>query len=120
MAYNSLRGVDPKTLRTKKPKSEKEQLIFVQSNNPNNPTIFPKILAFIDYLKTEPKYEKLFEKISVIKSETQPPNLERTLRKSYFGTRMFDYGSHQCGVCSTCKFIEVRNNVFFEHANPPF
>ena len=118
-AYNSLRGVDPKTLRTKKPKSEKEQLIFVQSNNPNNPTIFPKILAFIDYLKTEPKYEKLFEKISVIKSETQPPNLERTLKKSYFGTRMFDYGSHQCGVCSTCKFIEVRNNVFFEHANPP-
>ena len=106
-------------LRTKTPKEDKEQLIFVESNNPNNPQVFQKILDFINFLKKDPKYDSLLKNIEIIKSQKQTLNLEKLLKRSYFGTEKFIFGSHKCGSCSSCKFIEERGSVYFHRADPP-
>ena len=118
-ALNSLKGKDVNELRTKTPKVDKEQLIFVESNNPNNPQVFQKILDFINFLKTDPKYDSLLKNIEIIKSQKQTLNLEKLLKRSYFGTEKFIFGSHKCGSCSSCKFIEERGSVYFHRADPP-
>ena len=103
-AYNSLKGMDPKVLRTITPKVAKEQLIFVQSNNPNNPQVFPKMITCINYLQTDPKYDKLLKGVEIIKSEKQTQNFEKIFKRSYFGTEKFNFGAHKCGGCSSCSF----------------
>ena len=119
-AIANLNRADLKDLRTKTPKQEKDQLIFVQSNNPNNPQVFSKMLTFIDYLKTDPKYSILLKGVEIMKSESQPPNLERMFKRSYFGEEQFNFGSHKCGGCSSCKFMEERDSVYFHRVDIDF
>ena len=105
--------MDVNELRTKTPKVDKEQLIFVESNNPNNPQVFQKILDFINFLKTDPKYDSLLKNVEIIKSQKQTLNLEKLLKRSYFGTEKFNFGSHKCGSCSilTIKSLPLNDQL---------
>ena len=107
--------MDTKVLRQKVVKDKKKQLVFVQTHNPLNPNVFNKLRSFVENLKTNERFSKLFDTVEVIKSEKQPKNLGNLLQHSYFGSNMFDHGVTKCGAtrCITCKYIEEGNTVYF-------
>ena len=121
--FQILLNIDIDRLRQKVVREKKQQLVFVQTRNPQNPNVFKRLLSLVDLLKTDERYANLLDKVDIIKSERQPPNLGNLLQHSYFGTKKFDHGVKKCGAtppCSTCKFLEEGDSVYFPHADTHF
>ena len=120
--FEILRDIDANILRQKVIKEKKQQLIFVETRNPENPNVFNKLRGFIEHLTTNERLSKILGKVEIIKSERQPKNLGDLLQHSYFGTKMFDFGVKKCGAspCITCRFIEEGVSVYFPHVDTHF
>ena len=120
LCFENVLKIDQQTLRLKVAKEKKEQIIFVNTNNPCNPPVFGDLMKYINCLKIrkQGKFSNLFKNVDFIQSKKQPSNLGDTLQHSYFGLEKFDHGVKKFeSNCSTCPYIEEGTEAYFPNAD---
>ena len=82
LCFENVLKIDQQTLRLKVAKEKKEQIIFVNTNNPCNPPVFGDLMKYINCLKIrkQGKFSNLFKNVDFIQSKKQPSNLGDTLQ----------------------------------------
>ena len=98
-AMNKAKARDQKELRQEKDNTgaTKDVLAFVHTFNPKHPQIFPRILKALDILNESPRMKRIMDKVTVVPSKRQPPNLKALLTKSNFATDETKGGVKKCG-----------------------
>ena len=116
-SFTKVNSIDQKVLREKVIREKKDQLIFVNTFNPQNPQVFQKLMSYLKCLKISEneKYSHIFRDVSIIQSRRQPPNLGLIIQSSYFGSLKFQHGVSKCNAnrCITCSYLEEGTEVFF-------
>ena len=87
LCFKNVLKIDQKTLRQKVAKENKQQIIFVNTNNPCNTPVFCNLMKYRNCLKIRKlgKFSNLFKNVEFIQSKKQTANLGDTLQHSYFG-----------------------------------
>ena len=120
-SFHLVNQIDQKVLRQKVTKEKNEQLIFVHTNNPNNPLVFREIMKYLNCLKIEgnEKFFNIFKNVDFIQSRKQPSNLGDILQHSYFGNLKFQHGVKKCGTldCGTCIYLEEGEEAYFPNVD---
>ena len=121
-AFSKVTCMDQQLLRATKPPKNDDLLVYLQINNPNNPNVFGYIRDYVSFLGKSKKYQNIFGGVKVIKSEKQPPNLQKLLVKSNILRENLNAQVTKCGRsnCGTCRHILETDTVNFHRVNVDF
>ena len=120
-AINKAMARDQMELRREKDsESTSDVLAFVHTFNPRHPQIFPRILKALDIMNDSPRMKQIMDKVTVVPSKRQPPNLKSLLTRSNYSTVAKKGEVKKCGKnCATCPymiegdFVQMENGEVF-------
>ena len=103
------KNIPQEKLKKTKPPEENSNvnIACVTTYNPNNPNVLSTIKNTLPLLKQSPQINKIVDKIDVINSKRQPPNLKRILTRARFQLeehiQTIKVTKCNQSLCSTCK-----------------
>ena len=114
------KNIPQEELKKTKPPEENNNINIacVTTYNPNNPNVLSTIKNTLPLLKQSPQMNKIVDKIKIINSKRQPPNLKRILTRARFQLEEHIQTTKvtKCNqsLCGTCKHLKEGNNIVLQ------
>ena len=95
---------------------DKKVIAFINTYNPRNPHVFPRILNCLAILNESPRMKNIMDNAKIISSQRQPPNLKSILTQSNFSSQEKEKGISKCGdpLCGNCPYMMEGRSIQME------
>ena len=78
--------------------------------------IFPRILKSLDILNESQRMKRIMDKVKVVPTKRQPPNLKALLTKSNYSRQEMTGGVSKCGKnCANCPYMIEGETIKMEN-----